>query len=72
MGNVQSLTDLTRNAQDAQYTAALQAMTPSQRQAYFDTQKTELVNKLLDERESTFQKTYTDMVKNTNVQHSLL
>ena len=72
MGNVQSLTDVTRNAQDAQYTAALQSMTPSQRQAYFDTQKSQLINKLLDERESTFQKTYTDMVKNTNVQHSLL
>jgi hypothetical protein len=72
MGNTQSLTDVTRNAQDAQYTSALQSMTPSQRQAYFDTQKTQLINKLLDERESTFQKTYTDMVKNTNVQHSLL
>jgi hypothetical protein len=72
MGNLQSLTDATRNVQDAQYIRALQGMTPEQRTSYFASQKTQFVNNLLDERESAFQKTYTDMIKNTNVQHSLL
>lgn len=72
MGNLQSLTDATRNVQDAQYIRALQAMTPEQRTTYFANQKTQFVNNLLDEREAAFQKTYTDMIKNTNVQHSLL
>jgi hypothetical protein len=72
MGNYQSLADATRGIQDAQYVRALQSMTPSQKQAYFSSQKTQFVNNLLQERESAFQKTYTDMLKNTNVQHSLL
>jgi hypothetical protein len=72
MGNVQSLTDATRNVQDAQYIRALQGMTPEQRTTYFASQKTQFVDNLLNEREAAFQKTYTDMIKNTNVQHSLL
>ena len=72
MGNYQSLGDATRGLQDAQYVRALQAMTPEQKQAYFASQKTQFVDNLLRERESAFQKTYTDMMKNTNVQHSLL
>lgn len=72
MGNYQSLSDATRGLQDAQYVRALQAMTPAQKQAYFSSQKTQFVDNLLKEREGAFQKTYTDMLKNTNVQHSLL
>lgn len=72
MGNLQSLTDATRNVQDAQYIRALQGMTPEQRTTYFANQKTQFVDNLLNEREAAFQKTYTDMIKNTNVQHSLL
>jgi hypothetical protein len=72
MGNLQSLTDATRGIQDAQYIRALQSMTPEQRDQYFSSQKTQFVDNLLKERESAFSKTYTDMIKNTNVQHSLL
>jgi hypothetical protein len=72
MGNLQSLTDATRGIQDAQYIRALQSMTPEQRDQYFSAQKTQFVDNLLKERESAFSKTYTDMIKNTNVQHSLL
>lgn len=72
MGNYQSLGDATRGLQDAQYVRALQAMTPEQKQTYFASQKNQFVDNLLKERESAFQKTYTDMLKNTNVQHSLL
>ena len=71
MGNLQSVTDLTRLVQDVQYTSALKGMTEQQKQSYFEAQKQELLGDILKDREGTFQKTYTDAVKNNSVQHSL-
>lgn len=71
MGNLQSVTDLTRLVQDVQYTSALKGMTEQQKQSYFEAQKQELLGDILKDREGTFQKTYTDAVKNNTVQHSL-
>jgi hypothetical protein len=72
MGNLQSISDLTRLVQDVQYTSALKGMNPQERQNYFTTQKNEMINGVLDERVSTFQKVYTDAVRNNSIQHSLL
>jgi hypothetical protein len=71
MGNLQSVTDLTRLVQDVQYTTALRGMTDQQKQSYFDQQKQELVGDILKDREGTFQKTYTDATRNNSIQHSL-
>jgi len=71
MGNLQSVTDLTRLAQDVQYTTALRGMSEQQKQAYFNSQKQELLDDILKDREATFQKTYTDAVRNNAIQHSL-
>lgn len=71
MGNLQSVTDLTRLAQDVQYTTALRGMSESQKQAYFTSQKQQLLDDVLKTREATFQKTYTDAVRNNSIQHSL-
>lgn len=71
MGNLQSVTDLTRLAQDVQYTTALRGMSEQQKQNYFESQKQELLNDVLKNREATFQKTYTDAVRNNSIQHSL-
>ena len=70
MGNLQSVTDLTRLVQDVQYTTALKGMTDQQKQSYFDAQKQELLGDILKDREGTFQKTYTDAVRNNSIQHS--
>lgn len=72
MGNQQSITDLTRLVQDVQYTAALKGMSPQERQNYFNTQKDQLLGAVLDDREGTFQKTYTDATRNNAIQNSLL
>lgn len=72
MGNLQSVTDLTRLVQDVQYTTALRGMTDVQKQAYFDSQKQELVGDILKDREGTFQKIYTDSLRNNSIQHSLI
>lgn len=72
MGNLQSISDITRLVQDVQYTAALRGMSEPEKQKYFDTQKNELMNSLLDEREGTFQKTYADATRNNAIQNSLL
>ena len=72
MGNLQSVSDLTRLVQDVQYTSALKGMNATERQNYFDTQKQQLVDGALDERQSTFQKVYTDAVRNNSIQHSML
>ena len=71
MGNLQSVTDLTRLVQDVQYTTALRGMTDQQKQAYFETQKQELLGDILDDRAGTFQKTFTDAQRNNSIQHSL-
>lgn len=71
MGNLQSVTDLTRLVQDVQYTTALKGMTDQQKQNYFDSQKQELVGNILQDREGTFAKVYTDATRNNAVQHSL-
>lgn len=71
MGNLQSVTDLTRLAQDVQYTTALRGMSEQQKQTYFNSQKQQLLDDVLKSRESTFQKTYTDAVRNNSIQHSL-
>ena len=71
MGNLQSVTDLTRLVQDVQYTSALRGMTDQQKQAYFESQKQELLGNILKDREGTFQKTMTDAERNNAVQHSL-
>jgi hypothetical protein len=71
MGNLQSVTDLTRLAQDVQYTTALRGMSEQQKQTYFNSQKQELIDDVLKDREATFQKTYTDAVRNNAIQHSL-
>ncbi len=71
MGNITSASDITRLAQDVQTTAALQNMTEEQKRAYFNSQKQQLLNNILTDRDSTFQKTYTDAQKNNAVQNSL-
>ena len=71
MGNLQSVTDLTRLVQDVQYTTALRGMTEQQKQNYFEQQKQQLVGDILKDREGTFQKTYTDAARNNSIQHSL-
>jgi hypothetical protein len=71
MGNLQSVTDLTRLVQDVQYTTALRGMTDQQKQSYFETQKQELLGDILQDRAGTFQKTFTDAARNNSVQHSL-
>lgn len=70
MGNITSASDITRLAQDVQYTAALRGMTEEQKQAYFNNQKSQLLNSILTDRDSTFQKTYIDAQKNNAVQNS--
>lgn len=70
MGNIASASDITRIAQDVQYTAALRGMTDEQKQAYFNNQKSQLLNSILTDRDSTFQKTYIDAQKNNAVQNS--
>jgi len=71
MGNLQSVTDLTRLVQDVQYTTALRGMTEQEKQNYFDTQKQELLGDILKDREGTFQKTFVDANRNNSIQHSL-
>lgn len=71
MGNLQSVTDLTRLVQDVQYTTALKGMTEQQKQNYFESQKQELLGDILKDREGTFQKTFTDASRNNSIQHSL-
>ncbi len=71
MGNLQSVTDLTRLVQDVQYTTALKGMTDQEKQNYFNSQKQQLVGNLLKDREGTFQKTFTDAERNNAIQHSL-
>jgi hypothetical protein len=71
MGNLQSVTDLTRLVQDVQYTTALRGMTETEKQNYFDTQKQELLGDILKDREGTFQKTFVDANRNNSIQHSL-
>ena len=72
MGNLQSISNLTRLVQDVQYTSALKGMNPEERQRYFNTQKEEMINKVLDDRESTFRKVHTDAIRNNSIQHSML
>lgn len=71
MGNVQSINDITRLVQDVQYTAALKGMSPTERENYFASQRQELMNNLLSDRESTFQKVATDARRNNAIQTSL-
>jgi len=71
MGNLQSVTDLTRLVQDVQYTTALKGMTDQQKEAYFASQKQELLTDILQDREATFQKLYTDAQRNNSLQRSL-
>ena len=71
MGNLQSVTDLTRLVQDVQYTSALRGMTEQQKQSYFDSQKQELLGNLLNDRAGTFQKTFVDASRNNSLQQSL-
>jgi hypothetical protein len=72
MGNLQSVTDLTRLVQDVQYTTALRGMTEQQKQSYFNNQKQELVGDILKDREATFQKTFVDATRNNSIQHSFM
>ena len=72
MGNVESINSLTRLAQDVQYSSALRDMTPEQRTKYFQSQKDELLNGVLSEREGTFTKMHTDAQRNNAIQTSLL
>jgi hypothetical protein len=71
MGNLQSVTDLTRLVQDVQYTTALKGMTEQQKQSYFDSQKEELLGTILNDRAGTFQKTFVDASRNNSLQQSL-
>jgi uncharacterized membrane protein len=71
MGNVQSINDITRLVQDVQYTSALKGMTPTERENYFKSQRTDLMNNILSDRESTFQKVSTDAARNSAIQTSL-
>jgi hypothetical protein len=72
MGNLQSVTDLTRLVQDVQYTTALRGMTDQQKENYFETQKQELLGDILRDREGTFQKTFVDATRNNSIQHSFM
>lgn len=72
MGNIESINGLTRLAQDVQYSSALKEMTPEQKDAYFRSQKNELLSNVLSEREGTFAKMHTDAQKNNAIQTSLL
>ena len=72
MGNSQSINDTTRLVQDVQYTAALKGMSSAEKNAYFSKQKQELLDSVTNDRESTFQKTYTDAVRNNSIQSSML
>jgi ketol-acid reductoisomerase len=71
MGNLQSVTDLTRLVQDVQYTTALKGLTEQQKQSYFNSQKQELLGNILNDREGTFQKTFVDATRNNSLQQSL-
>lgn len=71
MGNLQSISDLTRLVQDVQYTAALKGMTPQEKQRYFESQKEELLDDVLNDRAGTFQKVMTDATRNNAIQNSL-
>lgn len=71
MGNLQSVTDLTRLVQDVQYTTALKGMTDQQKQSYFDSQKQELLGNILEDRAGTFQKTFVDAARSNSLQQSL-
>lgn len=51
-------------AQDAQYTIALQNMTPAQRKTFFDSQRAKIQENALNLPSNTFQKTYTDLMRN--------
>lgn len=70
--NLAGITDLTRLVQDVQYTAALKGMTAQDKQKYFESQKSELLSTVLDDRQSTFQKTLTDATRTSAVQNSLM
>jgi hypothetical protein len=72
MGNIESINGLTRLVQDVQYSAALREMTPEQKNNYFRSQKNELLNNILDERQGTFSKIHTDAQRNNAIQTSLL
>lgn len=71
MGNLQSITDLTRLVQDVQYTAALQGMTPQEKESYFAAQKQELLDGVLEDREGAFEKVLMDAKRNNALQTSL-
>ena len=72
MGNIESINGLTRLVQDVQYSSALREMTPEQKETYFRSQKNELLNNILAEREGTFTKMHTDAQRNNAIQTSLL
>lgn len=72
MGNIESINGLTRLVQDVQYSTALRQMTPEQKDNYFRSQKNELLNNILTEREGTFTKMHTDAQRNNAIQTSLL
>ena len=72
MGNIESINGLTRLVQDVQYNSALKGMTSEQKDSYFRSQKNELLNNILTEREGTFTKMATDAEKNNAIQSSLL
>lgn len=72
MGNIESISNLTRLVQDVQYSSALREMTPEQKESYFHSQKNELMNNILAEREGTFTKMHTDAQRNNAIQTSLL
>lgn len=72
MGNIESINNLTRLVQDVQYSSALREMTPEQKDTYFRSQKNELLNNILTEREGTFSKMHTDAQRNNAIQTSLL
>ena len=72
MGNVESINSLTRLVQDVQYSSALRNMTPEQKESYFRSQKDDLLNGVLSEREGTFTKMHTDAQRNNAIQTSLL
>ena len=72
MGNIESINGLTRLVQDVQYSSALKNMTPEQKDNYFRSQKQELLDNILTEREGTFEKIYTDAQKNNSLQNALL
>lgn len=72
MGNIESINGLTRLVQDVQYSSALKGMTAEQKDNYFRSQKDQLLNGVLSEREGTFAKMHTDAQKNNAIQTSLL